>query len=146
MDFLFDPISEEYADAIVSWKESDGYACYDAEGNETELDDMLLSGEFDFFIVKTDSGELLGFIECTFDEEGVMEIGCALVPEFMGQGLGCEFISACMEFVLEHYDYGKETIKTLLKPGDIHAIKVYERVGFSVVDESEEWVELDIEL
>jgi len=146
MDFLFDPISEEYADAIVSWKESDGYACYDAEGNETELDDMLLSGEFDFFIVKTDSGELLGFVECTFDENDIMEIGCALVPEFMGQGLGCEFISACMEFVQEHYDYGKETIKTLLKPGDVHAIKVYERVGFSVVDESDEWVELDIEL
>lgn len=146
MDFYFDAISEEYADAIVSWKESDGYACYDAEGNKTKLDDMLVSGEFDFFVAKSESGELLGFVECTFDEEGVMEIGCALVPEFVGEGLGCEFISACMEFVTDHYDYDKRVVKTLLRPNDVHAIKVYERVGFSIVDESDEWIELDVEL
>jgi len=146
MDFLFDTISEQYADAIVSWKESDGYACYDAEGNKTELDDMLVSGEFSFFVAKSEAGELVGFIECTFDDEKVMEIGCALVPDFLGQGLGCEFISSCMEFVLDHFNYDQRVIKTLLKPGDIHAIKVYERVGFSVVDETEDWVELDIAL
>ncbi len=146
MDFLFDPISDEYADAIVSWKESDGYACYDAQGNETQLDDMLVSGEFDFFVAKSEAGELIGFIECTFDDDHIMEIGCALVPEFLGQGLGCEFISACMEFVMDHFEYEKRMIKTLLKPGDTHAIKVYERVGFSVVDESGEWVELNIDV
>jgi len=146
MDFLFDIISEEYADAILSWKESDGYACYDAEGNKTVLDDMLVSGEFDFFVAKSESGELVGFIECTFDDKKVMEIGCALIPEFLGQGLGCEFISSCMEFVLEHFNYDRRVIKTLLKPGDEHAIRVYERVGFSVVDETGDWVELNIDV
>lgn len=146
MDFLFETMSDQYADKIVRWKESEGYACYDAQGNETELEEMLLSGEFDFFIVKSEAGELIGFIECTFDEEEIMEVGCALVPEFTHQGMGCDFISASMEFVIEHYNYDKRRLKSLLKPGDTHGVKVYERVGFSIVDESDEWIELDLEI
>lgn len=146
MDFLFEVMSEEYANSIVKWKESDGYACYDAQGNETELDEMLLSGEFEFFVVKSEAGQLIGFIETTFDDEGIMEVGCALVPEYLGVGMGCDFISACMEYIIDYYGYGKPYIKTLLKPGDKHAIKVYERVGFSIVDESDEWTELNLEV
>lgn len=146
MVFGFLPITEEYADAILSWKYQSEYSCYDVDKNETSLEKLMTEEGFDFFVALINDEVLAGFVECSFDEEGILEVGCALMPQFLGKGLGFDFVSNCIEYIVEYYDYSEDRIFTLLKPDDKHAIKVFERVGFTMTDESEEWVELSIDI
>jgi len=143
---LFDlqPMKDKYMDEILSWKSQSNYSCYDTDKNETSLESLISEGETDFFVALIDDVELAGFIECTFDEEEILEVGCALMPEFVGKGLGFDFVSNCIEYLMEYYDYSQERIITVLKTKDKHARKVFERVGFLVTDESEEWIELSV--
>ncbi len=146
MEFRFEKATELDADAIASWKQEEDYSCYDTDKNEIDLDVMLSSDAFDFFVALNDENERIGFVECTFDEEGILEIGCALLPDHLGKGYGCPFIQSCLEHVVEFFDYGHTHIITLIRHTDEHAIKVYERAGFQVVDESEDWVEMSVEV
>ena len=146
MVFDLQPIKDKYMDEILSWKSQSEYSCYDTEKNETTLEGLISEEGTDFFVALIDEVELAGFIECTFDDEDILEIGCALMPEFLGKGFGFDFVSNCVEYLIEHYDYSQDRIITVLKTKDLHARKVFERVGFSVTDESEEWIELSVEV
>lgn len=146
MVFDLQPIKDKYMDEILSWKSQSDYSCYDTEKNETNLESLIAEEGTDFFVALIDEVELAGFIECTFDDEDILEVGCALMPEFLGKGLGFDFVSNCIEYLMEHYDYNQDRIITILKTEDTHARKVFERVGFLVTDESEEWIELSVEV
>jgi ribosomal-protein-alanine N-acetyltransferase len=69
-----------------------------------------------------------------------------LLPEFTGVGLGCDFITECINYLVEHYDYSGGTIRTLVLPGDRHSVKVLERIGFQMIESTEEWIEMQIEI
>lgn len=144
MDFYFDRLSESEANAIVKEESGQQDVFYDRYGEEKKLDDLLNAENIDFFVSKNREGTLIGFIECIFNNEDILEMGCALIPEFRGEGLGCDFVSSCLEFVQEHYEYEKDVIHTFLKSGDAHSVSIYERVGFVVVDESENWIKLEV--
>ena len=144
MMFDLQPIEEKYMDEILSWKSKSDYSCYDK--NETTLENLILEEDTEFFVALIDEVELAGFIECVFDEEGILEVGCALTPEFLGKGLGFDFVSNCIEYLIDYYAYDKDRIITILKADDIHARKVFERVGFLLTDESEDWIELSVEV
>ena len=53
-------------------------------------------------------------------------------PELTGNGLGEEFVSDCIRFAKSHYKLKKQAIKLDAALFNRRAIKVYERVGFSV--------------
>ena len=144
--FEFQPITEKYADEILSWKYQNEYSCYDTSKNESTLEKLMLEESIDFFAAIIDDDELAGFAEATFDENGVLEVGCGLLPSYLRRGLGFDFVSSCIEYLVEYFDYNKDHLFTLIKPEDKHAIKVFERVGFYISDESEEWVELTIDI
>lgn len=146
MVFDLQPIKDKYMDEILSWKSQSDYSCYDTDKNETNLESLITEEGTDFFVALIDEVELAGFIECTFDDDDILEVGCALMPEFLGKGLGFDFVSNCIEYLMEHYDYNQDRIITILKTKDVHARKVFERVGFLVTDESEEWIELSVEV
>jgi len=85
-----------------------------------------------------------GFLECHYSED-LLKVGIGLIEEYMGKGIGFDFIVSSLEFIQDYYDYTGDIIRTSLRREDAHSIKVFERVGFSIIDENDEYVELEIE-
>ena len=146
MEIMFRPMREQDAEVIISYKHGNDYACFDSEKNQTDIDSLLSDPDVDIFVAYNDEGDILGFAEVAFDEDDILEMSGALLPEFTGMGLGCNFITECVNFLVERYDYGDSAIRTLVLPGDRHSVKVLERVGFQVVETSEDWIEMQIDL
>jgi len=146
MEITFRPMRERDAEVIISYKHGNDYACFDSEKNQTDIDSLLSDPNVDIFVAISEEDEILGFAEVAFDEDGILEMSGALLPEFTGMGLGCNFITECVNFLVEHYDYAGGAIRTLIQPGDRHAKKVLERVGFQLTETSEDWAEMQIEL
>lgn len=146
MEFIFRPINEEDADTIIGYKHGNDFACFDSDKHASDIDTLLGSDTVKFFVAVNEDEEMIGFSEVTFDDEGIMEMSGALLPDFSGEGMGYDFLTQCIEYVMEFYDYGESTIKTLVRPDDKGALKVMKRVGFQVVEEDEEWIELALEI
>lgn len=146
MEFIFRPINEEDANNIISYKHANDYRCFDSEKHVSDIDSLLNSDEVDFFVAVNEDDEIIGFVEVTFDSERIMEMSGALLPEFTGEGMGFDFITQCIDYVVDYYNYDQSTLISLVKPGDKRTIKVLERVGFQIVDEGDEWIELSIDI
>lgn len=145
MEFEFKPMSERYANSVVSWRYEGEYSVYDVDKNKADIDDMLNSDAYDCFVAVDEYDEPLGFLECTFDN-GIMEITNFLRPDLTGKGLGSDFVTACIDFLIEHYDYTEDSVKLIVQHFNKRAIKVYQRIGFVVTDEGDDWVEMVLEL
>lgn len=146
MHFTYEPINDDYANVVQTWNYEGDYLCYDLEKNHRSIDDILNSDDFDTFIVLDEIEEPVGFLACTIGDEGILEMENFLSPEMLGKGLGVDFVSESIDFVLEHYDYSETVIDLVVESHNKRAIKVYERAGFTIVDECEDWVEMQIEL
>ena len=146
MEFIFRPINEEDANVIISYKHGNDFKCFDSEKQASDIDTLLSSNEVDFFVAVNDEEEIIGFSEVTFDEEGIMEMSGALLPEYAGEGLGYDFLTQCIDYLVDQYDYDKSTLITLIKPEDRRAVKVFERVGFQIIQEDDEWLLMSIDL
>ncbi len=146
MEFIFRPINEEDANTIISYKHGNDYPCFDKEKHSSDIDSLLNADSVDFFVAVDEEGDMIGFSEVTFDEDGIMEMSGALLPDFVGEGLGFDFLTQCIEFVVEYYDYGESYLKTLIRPDEKRAIRVLERVGFQLVEETDEWIEMSLDL
>ncbi len=146
MEIMFRPMREQDAEVIISYKHGNDYACFDSEKNQTDIDSLLSDPDVDIFVAYNDEGDILGFAEVAFDEDDILEMSGELLPEFTGMGLGCNFITECVNFLVERYDYADSAIRTLVLPGDKHSVKVLERVGFQVVETNEDWIEMQIDL
>lgn len=146
MEFLFRPINEDDANVIISYKHGNDYKCFDAEKHASDIDTLLASTDVDFYVAVNEEEEIIGFSEVTFDEEGIMEMSGALLPEFAGEGLGYDFLTQCIDYLIDQYDYDRPNIVTLIKPEDRRTVKVFERVGFQIVEEDDEWIQLSIDL
>ncbi len=146
MHFEFRKISEEHVNIVLSWKREEEFACYDVDGTRMEIENLMNSVGFDCFIAFDEDDEPAGFLECTFDDQGIMDIVNFINPEKKGMGLGTDFVSECIDFALQHYDYEEMHIKLMVETLNRGAIKVYERVGFQKVDECDEWIEMHLEL
>jgi len=121
MEITFRPMREQDAEVIISYKHGNDYACFDSEKNQTDIDSLLSDPNVDIFVAISEEDEILGFAEVAFDEDDILEMSGALLPEFTGMGLGCNFITECINFLVEHYDYAGGAIRTLIQPGDRHA-------------------------
>jgi RimJ/RimL family protein N-acetyltransferase len=146
MEITFRRIREADAEVIISYKHGNDYACFDSDKHQTDIDSILSDKKVDVFVAMSDEEDLMGFAEVTFDEDGILEMSGALLPEFTGVGLGCDFITECINYLVEHYDYSGGTIRTLVLPGDRHSVKVLERIGFQMIESTEEWIEMQIEI
>lgn len=146
MEFLFRAINEEDANVIISYKHGNDYQCFDADKHASDIDTLLASESVDFYVAVNEDDEIIGFSEVTFDEDGIMEMSGALLPEYAGEGLGYDFLTQCIDYLIDQYDYDQPNIITLVKPEDRRAIKVFERVGFQLVEETDEWILLSIDL
>lgn len=146
MHFTFAPIDEESAELVRSWEYEGGFVCYDTEKNRISIDQVIRSKRFTCFIVLDEAEEAVGFLAVTFDSDEIMEMENFLNPDYVGEGIGQDFISECGDFVIDHFDYDKPMINLVVEPHNKRAIKVYERAGFIISDECDEWVEMQLEI
>lgn len=146
VQFNFKPIDEEYANVVVKWKYDGAYSVYDIDHNESDIENIINSQSYDCFIALDDDQNPLGFLECALDDENQLEISNFLRPDLTGRGIGTDFISACIDFAIEYYGYEGNQIKLFVESFNKRAIKVYERVGFVIVDEIDDWIEMALNL
>ena len=107
-----------------------------------DIDDLLDKEGYEFFVSLINQ-EISGYIECYFEDE-ILEVGLALLPGYVNEGLGTDFVSQAIEYLIDYYDYVGEVIRSYINVDDIRAIDVLERVGFNKVDTTKKWVELEI--
>lgn len=146
MNFNFRPIDDEFAEIVQSWDYDNKYVCYDIEKNRVPIDRVLKSDDFQCIIALNDEDEPIGFLAVIFDDDGNMEMENFINPEYVGFGIGVDFISESVDYVVEHFDYDGPSISLIVEPHNKRAIKVYERAGFQIYDECEDWVEMQIDV
>jgi|LGOV01.1.fsa_nt_gb RimJ/RimL family protein N-acetyltransferase len=142
MLFNFERMNEKYANIIVSKDTNGNYDCYNINHEPEDIDDLLDKEGYEFFVSLINQ-EISGYIECYFEDE-ILEVGLALLPGYVNEGLGTDFVSQAIEYLIDYYDYVGEVIRSYINVDDIRAIDVLERVGFNKVDTTKKWVELEI--
>jgi len=153
MKFSFVPMNENYArDMIDNWKYEGEYAIYDYINEEELLLDSSLWG-IGLFAVLNENNEHIGELNIEFyekndgdyisyeelnkekKENAEMWIGFGLKSSFTGKGLGCEFVSACVDFARELNQYKGEYVSLAVAKFNQRAFKVYRKAGFEAYGE-----------
>ncbi len=140
----FKKMNEKYANIIVSKDAIGNFECYNINHEVEDIDDLIDKEGYEFFVSFIDD-EIVGYIECFFEEE-VLEVGMALLPEYIGIGIGTDFVFQAVEYLVDYYDYSGEVIRSYINGEDDRTISVLERVGFKKVDTTKKWVELELSI
>ena len=137
-EYVFTPMNDEEARAVVSWRYEAPYDFYDMATDPQGLEELLGPPERreGYYAVHSD-GELVGFF-CfgpggqlpSFDyaDDGSLDVGLGLRPELTGKGLGLEFLLAGLEFGRRHF--APAGFRLAVATFNERAIQVYERAGF----------------
>ena len=137
-NYVFTPINDEEARAVVSWRYEPPYDFYELANDPEGLEELLGPPERreGYYAVRSD-GELVGFF-CfgpggqlpSFDyaDDGSLDIGLGLRPDLTGKGLGLEFLLAGLEFGRRHF--APAGFRLAVATFNERAIQVYERGGF----------------
>ncbi|MBN2260535.1 MAG: GNAT family N-acetyltransferase [Clostridiales bacterium] len=142
--YRFELINEEYFDQIIQWKYPDEFVCYDMEDKLTTINQLFDKEGYDFFVGINLFDEIVGYMECFFKDD-MLEVGQGLNPVMIGQGLSYDFISESIEYAVEYYGYTGDAIRILVEPFNKRAMRVYLRVGFVVVEKTDEFIMMELE-
>lgn len=93
------------------------------------------------FVCLEEEGALCGLFEYSFDDQGLMEIGCAFHPDYKGKGLGKDFVLQGISFGVKHFKYELAKVKLVVSINNLAAISVYRKCGFIKLKQIEEWGE-----
>jgi ribosomal-protein-alanine N-acetyltransferase len=148
MKVTFVPMNQKYASTIVdTWKYENEYAIYDYSNEADHMLDREAWGK-GIFAVLNQEGDLIGELSieffdaqehCTeyskFADDALLNqcelwIGFGLRPDLVGQGLGAEFVLACVKHAVQIYHYRGEYIRLGVAMFNQRAIKTYEKAGF----------------
>ena len=129
----------------MHWRYEEEFSIYDMEHKESSLNDLMDSDEYEFFVGLNLDDEIVGYMECFF-KDGQLEVGHGLNPDFLGKGLSYDFITNSIEFAVEYYEYEGSSITICVEPFNKRAIKVYSRIGFNTIRETDEYIEMELEL
>lgn len=143
--YRFESINEEYIDQLILWKYEEEYACYDIEDRISSISKLFEESDYDFFVGFNESEEMVGYMECFFKED-ILEVGHGLNPIFIGKGLSYDFILDSIEYAVEKYDYSGEVIRILIEPFNKRALKVYQRIGFTIIEETLQYIKLELDM
>jgi ribosomal-protein-alanine N-acetyltransferase len=137
MKYIFTPMSEKYANDIVSNWHYDGiYSFYDMAADEDDLRLFMDTKNWqDIIKVVLDEDDVLVGWASFYTENDEFWLSLGLRPDLTGQGLGEEFASECVRYAISHYKLTKHTIKLAVALFNQRAIKVYQRAGFVKVRE-----------
>ncbi len=118
---------------VATWKFEGEYSFYDNDKTELKKEWALnLHKEENTYAIYNEDNELIGNCCFEFDEEGV-SFGVQMKPSLTGKGMGVEVVTALLEFGREKYKFTE--ISLLVAKFNRRAIKVYEKLGFTVSEE-----------
>lgn len=139
MNYNFVPMNKEYCHEIAyDWKYEGIYSFYDMTADEEDFQEFLKEENwkghnFAYFAVLNNESELIGYYSYYFEDD-IMWIGFGLKPELTGRGLGTEFVTAGIDFLVEKCNYEKSYIMLAVAIFNKRAIRAYEKIGFRAVD------------
>ena len=137
-NYVFSPMNDEEARAVVSWRYEAPYDFYDVAKDQEGLEELLGPPERreGYYAVRSD-GELVGFF-CfgpggqvpgfDYADDGFLDIGLGLRPDLTGRGLGLEFLLAGLDF--GRRIFAPAGFRLAVATFNERAIQVYERAGF----------------
>ncbi len=138
---------------VENWKYPDPYAIYDYAN---EADHMLDAEGWGsgIFAVLNQCGELIGELSLEFIDENdqfteyrnfgdetlinarQLWIGFGLRPDLIGQGMGPDFVTACLEYALSQSGYRGEYAHLGVAQFNQRAIRAYQKAGFQIYDQA----------
>jgi len=120
-------------DDILTWKYDEIYSFYD---NDIQKEKMEFIESFvdsdDNFSIYNDNNKLVGNCSFYYIEEFFC-VGLQMRPDLTGKGFGIEFAKSIIDFGREKYKLNY--IDLTVAKFNNRAIKVYEKLGFKVIDE-----------
>jgi ribosomal-protein-alanine N-acetyltransferase len=135
MDIKFRKPTENDAKDIVTWKYEGIYSFYDNDKTEAKKNWATnIHNEENTFCICNDIDELIG--NCCFDydeDDKVFTFGVQMRPSLTGKGLGAKVVEEILNFGRETYKFNE--IDLLVAKFNKRAIKVYEKLGFSIIEE-----------
>jgi len=132
MKYIFVPMNEKYANDVASWHYDDVYSFYDMASDEDDLRILMDTKNWPDIIraVLNENDELVGWA-AFYTENDEFWLSLGMRPDLTGQGLGEEFVSACLEYAGSGCELTKGTIKLHVAVFNQRAVKVYQRAGFT---------------
>ena len=114
--------SAELAHYVAGWGRADdmGYLAVDAEG-------LLVGATWLRLFPADDPG--YGFVD-----DATPELSVAVVPDCRGQGIGTRLLSTLLDAAAERYDAVSLSVQA-----DNPALRLYQRLGFEVVEDGGTW-------
>lgn len=79
--------------------------------------------------------EIIGLFEFYPQMKNKPEIGLALHPKFIYQGLGSKIMDNGIRFILENKNYKEEAIYLTVSSENIPALKFYTKFGFKIYED-----------
>jgi ribosomal-protein-alanine N-acetyltransferase len=151
MKFKFVPMNRAYATEIkAKWHYSGEYSFYDYSQDDSIDDPQNWNNVFGVLNVDIPSvaptgsstdktrdspadplSELIGEFTI-YIEEGELWVGCGMKPTLTGKGYGEAFVRAGVEFGIDYFHYRGKFVKLAVLETNLRAIKVYQRVGFTI--------------
>jgi ribosomal-protein-alanine N-acetyltransferase len=131
MKYIFVPMTEKFANDIANWHYNDLYSFYDMAADQDDLKIFMDSKNWQNTIraVLNENDELIGWASF-YTENDEFWLSLGLRPDLTGQGLGEEFVTQCVRYVISQYKLIKHVIKLDVALFNKRAIKVYQKVGF----------------
>lgn len=142
MAYIVQAMQSKEAIQISKWKYEEPYSVYSMTTGQALIDEFL---DGSYYTIKNENQELIGYF-CfganaqipegnNFDiycEEGLVDLGLGMNPDFTGQGHGVEFLEKILEFTKGKFSSNK--IRLSVASFNKRAIKLYENVGFEKTD------------
>lgn len=126
------PVKSDIED-ILTWKYDGIYSFYDNSIQKEKIEwiESFIDSD-DNFSIYNEQNELVGNCSFYYIEEFFC-LGVQMRPELTGKGFGTEFVRAIINFGEKKYNlsYIDLTVAKFNK----RAIKVYEKVGFKIIEE-----------
>jgi ribosomal-protein-alanine N-acetyltransferase len=135
MNYKFVEMNSQYAKEIINWQYDGIYSFYDMRADQEDLAEFMDSSNWPnkYFAVLGKNDELIGFFSFLLSD-GIMSIGLGMKPSLTGKGFGEDFIKMGVQFGINHFSYANDYITLDVASFNKRAIKVYERVGFNIID------------
>lgn len=136
MKFEYVPMNREYAEEIAyGWKYDGQFSFYNMTEDEEDLQEFLNPEKWTNCIygVLDEQKQLTGFFEYHI-HNSELEIGLGLKPQLTGMGIGEDFVLSGISFGISSFNHKIRSITLSVASFNKRAIKVYQRLGFEIVE------------
>ena len=136
-DLTFDPMNEERARAILSWRYEPPYGIYNASARvERRWIKLFIDPACAYYTMVNPGGELEAY--CCFGREArvpggdyredALDMGLGVHPFNTGRGFGMTYVGAVLDFARSNYPRGR--YRVTVASFNKRALRVWSKAGF----------------